>query len=118
MVHRLKTQLNQTLTHIDLGTRSLEVLFWILCLLAFYLAFGRNDLNTTLVAKSLAPLSMDVWWYDTAHAVFRALPPLSKGLRTLGHEYHLALDATLLAIWGSLSFISETLGYSAPTDVI
>lgn len=34
-----------------------------------------------------------------------AAPFLSKGLKALGREYHLALAATVLVIWGLTSFI-------------
>lgn len=34
-----------------------------------------------------------------------APPPLSKGLKALGREYHLALAIIVLAIWGLQSFI-------------
>lgn len=43
----------------------------------------------------------------TAYAIFLAPPPFpSKGLKALGREYHLALAATVLVIWGLTSFIS------------
>jgi hypothetical protein len=29
-----------------------------------------------LMAKSIMPLSMGLWWYATAYAIFLALPPL------------------------------------------
>lgn len=52
------------------------------------------------------PLSMGVWWYATAYAIFLALLPfLAKGSKALGREYHLALAATVLVIWGLTSFI-------------
>ena len=71
-----------------------------------------------LMAKSVMPLSMNVWWYATAYAIFLALLPfLSKGLKALGREYHLALAATVLIIWGLTSFIPKTLGDSALTGV-
>lgn len=61
---------------------------------------------------------MNVWWYATAYAIFLALLPfLSKGLKALGREYHLALATTVLAIWGLTSFIPKTLGDSALTGV-
>lgn len=74
--------------------------------MAFYLVFDRADFGMKLMAKSFTPLSMNVWWYATAYAIFLALLPfLSKGLKALGREYHLALAATVLTIWGLLSFI-------------
>lgn len=83
-----------------------ELLFWSLTLVAFYLVFDRTDLGMKLMAKSFTPLSMNVWWYATAYAIFLALLPfLSRGLKALGREYHLALAATVLTIWGLLSFI-------------
>ena len=83
-----------------------ELLFWSLMLLAFYLVFDRADLGAKLMVKSVMPLSMDLWWYATAYAIFLALLPfLSKGLKALGREYHLALAATMLVIWGLTSFI-------------
>lgn len=83
-----------------------ELLFWSLTLVAFYLVFDRADFGMKLMAKSFTPLSMNVWWYATAYAIFLALLPfLSKGLKALGREYHLALAATVLTIWGLLSFI-------------
>ena len=54
----------------------------------------------------------------TAYAIFLVLLPfLSRGLRLLGLEYHLALAATVLVIWRLTSFISKTLGDSALTGV-
>ena len=83
-----------------------ELLFWSLCLVAFYLVFDRADLGAKLMVKSVMPLSMGVWWYATAYAIFLALLPfLSKGLKALGRECHLALAATVLVIWGLTSFI-------------
>lgn len=83
-----------------------ELLFWSLTLVAFYLVFDRTDLGMKLMVKSIAPLSMGLWWYATAYAIFLALLPfLSRGLKALGREYHLALAATVLTIWGLLSFI-------------
>ena len=68
--------------------------------------FDRTDLGMKLMVKSIAPLSMGLWWYATAYAIFLALLPfLSRGLKALGREYHLALAATVLTIWGLLSFI-------------
>lgn len=59
-----------------------------------------------LMVKNVMPLSMGLWWYATAYAIFLALLPfLSRGLKALGREYHLALAATVLTIWGLLSFI-------------
>ena len=95
-----------------------ELLFWSLILVTFYLVFDRTDLSMKLMAKSVMPLSMNVWWYATAYAIFLALLPfLSKGLKALGREYHLALAATVLIIWGLTSFIPKTLGDSALTGV-
>lgn len=83
-----------------------ELLFWSLILVTFYLVFDRADLGAKLMVKSVMPLSMGLWWYATAYAIFLALLPfLSKGLKALGREYHLALAATVLAIWGLTSFI-------------
>lgn len=83
-----------------------ELLFWSLILVTFYLVFDRADLGMNLMVKSVMPLSMGVWWYATAYAIFLALLPfLTKGLKALGREYHLALAATVLAIWGLTSFI-------------
>ena len=95
-----------------------ELLFWSLILVAFYLVFDRADLGMKNLVKSFAPLTMNVWWYATAYAIFLALLPfLSKGLKALGREYHLALATTVLAIWGLTSFIPKTLGDSALTGV-
>lgn len=95
-----------------------ELLFWSLTLVAFYLVFDRADLGMKNLVKSFAPLTMNVWWYATAYAIFLALLPfLSKGLKALGREYHLALATTVLAIWGLTSFIPKTLGDSALTGV-
>lgn len=83
-----------------------ELLFWSLILVTFYLVFDRADLGMELMVKSVMPLSMGVWWYATAYAIFLALLPfLAKGLKALGREYHLALAATVLVIWGLTSFI-------------
>ena len=83
-----------------------ELLFWSLCLVAFYLVFDRADINMGLAVKSLTPLSTALWWYATAYAIFLALLPfISKGLKAPGREYHLALAATSLVIWGLTSFI-------------
>lgn len=83
-----------------------ELLFWSLILVTFYLVFDRADLSMKLMVKSVMPLSMGVWWYATAYAIFLALLPfLAKGLKALGREYHLALAATVLVIWGLTSFI-------------
>ena len=88
-----------------------ELLFWSLLLAALYLAFDRADLTATTMLKSVMPLTMCVWWYATAYAIFLALLPfLYKGLKALGREYHLALAATVLAIWGLTSFIPGALG--------
>lgn len=83
-----------------------ELLFWSLALVAFYLVFDRADLGMKLMVKSVMPLSMGLWWYATAYAIFLALLPfLAKGLKALGREYHLTLAATVLVIWGLTSFI-------------
>ena len=83
-----------------------ELLFWSIALATFYFAFDRADLSMKLMAKSVMPLSMGVWWYATAYAIFLALLPfLSRGLKAIGQKYHLALAATVLVIWGLLSFI-------------
>lgn len=59
-----------------------------------------------LMMKSVMPLSMGVWWYATAYATFLTLLPfLSKDLKALGREYHLAPAIIVLAIWGLQSFI-------------
>lgn len=88
-----------------------ELLFWSLILVTFYLVFDRADLSMKLIVKSAMPLSMDVWWYATAYATFLALLPfLAKGLKALGREYHLALTATVLVIWGLTSFIPGMIG--------
>ena len=42
-----------------------ELLFWSLILVAFYLVFDRTDLGMKLMVKSIAPLSMGLWWYAT-----------------------------------------------------
>ena len=85
-----------------------ELLFWSLTLMAFYLVFDRADLGMKLMAKSILPLSMNVWWYATAYAIFLALLPfLSKGLKALGRECHLALAVIVLVIWGLTSFIPQ-----------
>ncbi len=90
-----------------------ELLFWSLILMAFYLVFDRADLGMKLMVKSVMPLSMGLWWYATAYAIFLALLPfLSKGLKALGEKYHLALAVTMLAIWGLTSFIPGMIGIS------
>ena len=62
--------------------------------------FDRDDLGMKLMVKSVMPLSMGVWWYAAAYAIFLMLLPfLAKGLKALGREYHLALAATVLVIW-------------------
>ena len=91
-----------------------ELLFWSLILVTFYPVFDRADLSMKLMVKSVMSLSMGVWWYATAYAIFLALLPfLAKGLKALGREYHLALAATVLVIWGLTSFVPLALG-SAP----
>lgn len=88
-----------------------ELLFWSLILVTFYLVFDRADLGPKLMLRSLVPLSADIWWYATAYAIFLALLPfLAKGLKALGHEYHLKLAATVLVIWGLTSFIPGMIG--------
>ena len=88
-----------------------ELLFWSLTLMAFYFMLDRDDLGIKLIIKSFAPLTMNLWWYATAYAIFLVLLPfLSKGLKALGREYHLALVITVLAVWGLTSFIPDTLG--------
>lgn len=64
-----------------------------------------------LMVKSVMPLSMGVWWYAAAYAIFLALLPfLAKGLKALSREYHLALAVTVLVIWGLTSFIPGMIG--------
>lgn len=93
-----------------------ELLFWSLILVTFYLVFDRADLSMKLMVKSVMPLSMGVWWYATAYAIFLALLPfLAKGLKALSREYHLALAIIVLAIWGLQSFIP---GLQSLTDNI
>lgn len=88
-----------------------ELLFWSLILVTFYLVFDRADLSMKLMVKSVMSLSMGVWWYATAYAIFLALLPfLAKGLKALGREYHLALAATVLVIWELTSFIPGMIG--------
>ena len=90
-----------------------ELLFWSLILMTFYLVFDRADLGMKLMVKSVMPLSMDLWWYATAYAIFLALLPfLAKGLKALGRKYHLALASTVLVIWGLTSFIPGMIGIS------
>lgn len=92
-----------------------ELLFWSIALAVFYLIFDRADINSRfMVAKNIAPLTMNVWWYATSYAIFLILLPfLFKGLKALGREWHLALAAIVLTIWGLTSFFPETLGSSA-----
>ena len=88
-----------------------ELLFWSLTLMAFYLMLDRACIDAKLMIKSIVPLSMSLWWYATAYAIFLALLPfLSKGLKALGRKYHLALAITVLIIWGLTSFIPGSLG--------
>ena len=88
-----------------------ELLFWSLALMMFYLVVDRADLGPKLMVRSLVPLSTGIWWYATAYAIFLMLLPfLSKGLKVLSREYHLALAATVLAIWGLTSFIPGMIG--------
>lgn len=88
-----------------------ELLFWSLILVTFYLVFDRANLSMKLMVKSVMPLSMGVWWYATAYAIFLALLPfLAKGLKTLGREYYLTLAATVLVIWGLTNFIPGMIG--------
>ena len=90
-----------------------ELLFWSLILVTFYLVFDRADLGMKLMVKSVMPLSMGLWWYATAYAIFLALLPfLAKGLKALGRKYHLALASTVLVIWGLTSFIHGMIGIS------
>lgn len=92
-----------------------ELLFWSLCLVAFYLVFDRADLSMKLIVKSVMPLSTGVWWYTTAYSIFLALLPfLARGLKALGREYHLAPAATVLVIWELTSFVPLTLGSAPP----
>lgn len=64
-----------------------------------------------LMMKSVMPLSMGVWWYATAYAIFLApLPFLAEGLKALGRECHFSLAATVLVIWGLTSFIPGMIG--------
>lgn len=92
-----------------------ELLFWSLLLALGYLVFDYADLGIKLLVKSIAPLTMSVWWYATAYAIFLAmLPFLQEGLRALGRTTHLTLAMIMLVvIWGLTSFIPETLGDSA-----
>ena len=88
-----------------------ELLFWSLTLMAFYLMLDRACIDAKLMIKSIAPLSMSLWWYATAYAIFLALLPfLSKGLKALGRKHHLALAITVLIIRGLTSFIPGSLG--------
>lgn len=81
-----------------------------LILVTFYLVFDRAGLSMKLMVKNVMPLSMGLWWYATAYAIFLALLPfLAKGLKALGRECHLSLAATVLAIWGLTSFIPKIL---------
>ncbi len=90
-----------------------ELLFWSLILVTFYLVFDRADLGMKLMVKSVMPLSMGLWWYATAYAIFLALLPFpAKGLKALGRKYHLALASTVLVIWGLTSFIPGMIGIS------
>lgn len=90
-----------------------ELLFWSLILVTFYLVFDRADLGMKLMVKSVMPLSVGLWWYATAYAIFLALLPfLAKGLKALGRKYHLALASTVLVIWGLTSFIPGMIGIS------
>lgn len=87
-----------------------ELLFWSLTLSMFYLVFDSKDIGIKLVMKSVMPLTMELWWYATAYAIFLVLLPfLSKGLKALGREYHLVLAIAVLIIWGLTSFIPEAL---------
>ena len=52
-----------------------ELLFWSLTLMAFYLMLDRACIDAKLMIKSIAPLSMSLWWYATAYAIFLALLP-------------------------------------------
>lgn len=86
-----------------------EVLFWSICLAFWYLLVDKSDFSVKLFVKSFAPLSMGVWWYATAYAIFLALFPfLCKGLQLLGRKTHLALCITVITIWGILAFIPST----------
>lgn len=91
-----------------------ELLFWSFLLALGYLAFDYPDLGIKQLIKSVAPLTMSVWWYATAYAIFLAvLPFLQEGLRALGRRMHLTLAMIMLVVWGLTSFIPKTLGNSA-----
>lgn len=92
-----------------------ELLFWSIALTAFYLIFDRADINSRFaVARNIAPLTMSVWWYATAYAIFLILLPfLVKGLKALGGKCHLALATIMLIIWGLTGFFPETVKSSA-----
>lgn len=83
-----------------------EILFYSICIACSYFFFDHENFGIKTLIRSFAPLTLGIWWYPTAYAIFLALLPfLFLGLKKLGKRNHLLLCLATLTIWGLLGFI-------------
>lgn len=90
-----------------------ELLFWSLGLLGMTLLLRRAGVPTgggltRTVARSVFPLSTNLWWYASAYALFLALSPfLNEGLRKLTRRRHGQLCIVVLLVWGVAGLVPQ-----------
>lgn len=102
--------LNDSLKRIWILER--ELLFWSLALLVVTLILHKKGLYAgsmvAIAAKSIFPISLDLWWYPTSYALFLLFMPfLIQGVRSLGKNAHGRLAIVCLVLWGVLSLIPK-----------
>lgn len=102
--------LNDSLKRIWLLER--ELLFWSLTLLVVTYFLHKQGLYTgsmlSITAKSIFPISLNMWWYPTSYALFLLFMPfLIQGVRALGENAHKKLAIACLVLWGVLSLIPK-----------
>lgn len=85
-----------------------ELLFWSILFAMYFFIFQRQYISTPDFIRSFAPLSMSIWWYPTAYAIFLVtLPFFQIGLQKLGRNRHLILCIISLVIFGLIAFFSR-----------
>lgn len=102
-----------------------ELLFWSITLFAATAFLRHRGINapgpslSTLAERSALPISMTLWWYPTAYALFLFflffLPFLNDCMRRLTARRHQQLAFGCLLLWGVLGMIPRfdyDLGYN------
>lgn len=79
-----------------------SVTFWIF----FRILCVGGTANISLLAKSLFPMSANLWWYPTTYAVFLLVQPFyQKGLKALEKTELQKLILTMVCVWSASTVI-------------